>query len=74
MTYLEDTQTTVIVTRIRRKEERWNFKTWFKREIVVLRDVRPRSLVVATDVLYKAAVSVFKAEGVSTFLETKNST
>ena len=40
---------------------------------MVLRDVRPRSLVVPTDVLYKAAVSIFRAEGASTFLESKYS-
>jgi hypothetical protein len=35
-----------------------------------LREVRQRSLVVTTDVLYKAAVSIFRA-GASTLLETK---
>lgn len=68
MTYLEDIQTNVIVTQIRRKEESRKFKTWIRREIVVLRDVRP-----ATDILYTAAVSIFRAEGASTFLETKYS-
>ena len=42
-TYLEDIQTKVIVTHIRRKEESWNFKTWFRREIVVLRDARRKA-------------------------------
>jgi hypothetical protein len=74
LTYLEDIQTTVIFTHIRTKEESWNFKTWFTREIVVFKDVRPCSLVVATDVLHKGAFSIFRAEGASTFLETKYST
>jgi predicted alternative tryptophan synthase beta-subunit len=73
LTYLEDVQTNVIVTHIRRKEESWNIKTRFTRLIVVLRDVRTRNLMVATDVLYKAAVSIFRAEGANTFLETKYS-
>ena len=38
---------------------------------MVLRDVTQRSLVVATDVLDKAAMSIFRAEGASKFLETK---
>jgi hypothetical protein len=38
-----------------------------------LKDVRLRSLVVATDVLHEAAVSIFRAEGASTSLETKYS-
>jgi hypothetical protein len=73
LTYLEDVQTTVNVTHIRRKEESWNFKTSFTRESVVLRDVKAHRLMVVTDVLYKAALSIFRAEGASTFLETKYS-
>jgi len=41
---------------------------------VVLRDVRPRGLLVAIDILYKAAVCIFREEGASMFLETMYST